>query len=360
MLIKLDELRNKIDTVDSEILNLLKRRLELALMTKRLKKQITDPPREAKVHERAQKKAASIGLLDPKFVEKIFALNIKESTRLQVENYQPIGFQGEYGSYSEIAALNYDPKLVPVAFTDFSDIFENVEHGYMEFGVVPVENTVGGAISQVNNLLIETKLKIIGEVNLLVRHSLMTLPGVDYKDIKNVYAHPRVLSQCRNFLGRNKLEGRPYDDSTGAAKMLVSQKPGSSAVIASSRTAQIYDLEIIKEGIEDSKDNYTRFVIISKAGNDPKNKSNNKCSVAFSLPDTAGALFDVLKLFTEAGINLTRIESMPRRDLPGSYYFLMDFIANASEPKTLKVLGSLEKRSTKYNFLGNYNAITIS
>jgi prephenate dehydratase/chorismate mutase/prephenate dehydratase len=186
---------------------------------------------------------------------------------------------------------------------------------------------------------------------------LLTLPGVDYKDIKAVYSHPQAISQCRSFIERNKLEGRPYYDTAGAAKMLGSSIPANSAVIASLRCAQLYGLEIIKEGIEDHKENYTRFVVISKKENAPTVKLLNKTSIIFSLPDRAGTLFEVLKLFSEADMNLTRIESMPRRDLPGSYYFFLDFIGNSYDKKTVNILAEIEKVSTKYNFLGCYKGV---
>lgn len=354
MVIKLKEIREKIDKVDVEIVALLKRRFELALMTKKLKTSVTDPEREAGILERVKKRAEVLGLIPPEFIEKIFNSTITESKHLQGKDFLLGGFQGEYGAYSEIASLEYNSSLVPIAFEDFLDIFQNVEHGYLDLGVVPVENTIGGAITQVNELLIDTELKIVGEVKLPIRHCLLALPGVDHKDIKTVYSHPQAISQCRSFIERNKLEGRPYYDTAGAAKMLSSSMPATSAVIASLRCAQIYGLEVIKEGIEDHKENYTRFVVISKKENGPATKSLNKTSIIFSLPDRAGTLFEVLKLFADAGMNLTRIESMPRRDLPGSYYFFLDFTGNSHDEKAANILAEIEKVSTKYNFLGCY------
>jgi len=350
MMIKLKEIREKIDKVDADVVALLKRRFELALIIKKL-------GQETETLEKVKKRAEVLGLISPEFIEKIFTATIAESTRLQGKDLLLAGFQGEYGAYSEIASLQYDPSLVVIAFEDFSDIFQNVEHGYLDMGVVPVENTIGGAITQVNELLIDTELKIVGEVKLPIRHCLLTLPGVDYKDIKAVYSHPQAISQCRSFIERNKLEGRPYYDTAGAAKMLGSSIPANSAVIASLRCAQLYGLEIIKEGIEDHKENYTRFVVISKKENAPTVKLLNKTSIIFSLPDRAGTLFEVLKLFSEADMNLTRIESMPRRDLPGSYYFFLDFIGNSYDKKTVNILAEIEKVSTKYNFLGCYKGV---
>jgi prephenate dehydratase/chorismate mutase len=352
MALKLKDVREKIDRVDFEILNLLKKRIELALMTKKLKKEVADPQREKEILDRITKKAKALGLLDHDFVEKIFTLNISESKKVQGKSYSLAGFQGEYGAYSEIAALRFNTSLVPIALDDFSDVFENVSNDYLDLGVVPVENSIGGAIHQVNDLLIDTKLKVVGEIKLPIKHCLLALPNADYKDLKTVYSHPQALSQCRSFLQRNKLEGRPYYDTAGAAKMLSTQRPEASAVIASSRCAQLYDLEIIKEGIEDHSQNYTRFLILSRTAD--KSKTNNKCSIIFSVQDRAGALFEVLEIFADAKINLTRIESMPRRDAPGNYYFFLDFMGNNADKKVYDILKTVEESCDRYNFLGCY------
>ena len=352
MALKLKNIREKIDRGDFEILSLLKKRLELALMTKKLKKEVVDPERETEILERLTKKAKALGLLDPDFVEKVFALHISESKKMQGKTYSLAGFQGEYGAYSEIATLKFNPSLVPIALDDFSDVFENVSSDYLDLGVVPVENSIGGAVPQANELLVDTKLRVVGEIKLPVKHCLLVLPNTDYKDLKTVYSHPQALSQCRNFLQRNKLEGRPYYDTAGAAKMLSTQRPEASAVIASSRCAQLYDLEIIKEGIEDHPQNYTRFLVLSRTAD--KSKLNNKCSIIFSVQDRAGALFEVLEIFADAKINLTRIESMPRRDAPGNYYFFLDFLANSSDKKVADILKTVEEACDKYNFLGCY------
>jgi prephenate dehydratase/chorismate mutase len=354
MPIKLKELREKIDRLDSELVSLLKHRFELALMTKNLKPEVSDPERENKIIERMKERTLALGLLDPDFIEKIFKLTISESKRLQNQTHLLAGFQGEYGAYSEIASMTFDKGLVPISFEDFSEVFENVQKGYLDLGIVPVENTIGGSIEQVNDLLIETELKVVGEVKLPIHHSLLSLPGTDYKDIKTVYSHPQALSQCRSFLNRNKLEARPYYDTAGAARMLASERPEASAVIASTRCAELYELDIIKEDIEDHKENYTRFLVLAREAKIPNLGSPAKCSIIFSLPDKAGALFDALKLFADAKINLTRIESMPRREEPGSYWFFMDCSANINDKEVASVIEALEKSSAKYKFLGSY------
>lgn len=354
MPIKLKELRDKIDRLDSELISLLKHRFELALMTKKLKTNVSDPEREAKIIERVRARALALGLLDPDFIEEVFKLNISESKKLQNETHLLAGFQGEYGAYSEMASSTFDKDLAPISFEDFSEVFENVEKAYLDLGVVPVENTIGGSIAQVNDLLIETELKVIGEVKLPIHHSLLALPGTDYKDIKTVYSHPQALSQCRSFLNRNKLEGRPYYDTAGAARMLAAERPEASAVIASARCAELYELEIIKENIEDHKENYTRFLVLARAEKTPDLNLPAKCSVIFSLSDRAGALFDALKLFADAKINLTRIESMPRRDEPGAYWFFMDCSANVKDKNVALVLEKLKGTCAKYKFLGCY------
>ena len=345
------DLRQEIDRLDFELLKLIKTRMEFALKIRKFKTDITDPTREEKVLQRVKTHAEALGLLEAEFAEHLFAGIIEASKVLQAKGYLLAGFQGEHGAYSEVAARQYNPHLAYIPCVEFADVFEGVEAGYLDLGVVPVENTLGGAITQVNELLIETDLKIIGEVKIPVHHCLLTLPDTDYREIRVVYSHPQALTQCRNFLNRNHLEARPYYDTAGAAKMLSTERPTAAAAIASELCAEIYNLEIIKERIEDHEENKTRFLVLSKQ---ELAESGAKCSIIFSAVHRAGALFQILRLFAEAGINLTRIESMPNREDPGNYYFFLDFEGNSNDPNIRNVLGHVMNNARMYKFLGCY------
>jgi prephenate dehydratase/chorismate mutase len=345
------DLRQEIDRIDFELLKLIKTRMEMALKIRKFKADITDSTREEEVIHRVKSHSEALGLLTPEFSGHLFSRIIEESKVLQSKGYLLAGFQGEHGAYSEVAARTYDHNLAYIPCVEFADVFEGVEEGHLDLGVVPVENSLGGAITQVNELLIETNLKIIGEVKIPVHHCLLTLPETDYRELRVVYSHPQALTQCRDFLTRNHLEPRPFYNTAGAARMLSIDRPKASAAIASELCAEIYNLEIIKEEIEDHEENKTRFLVISKCGLDEPGK---KCSIIFSTIHRAGALFEILRIFAEAEINLTRIESMPNREDPGNYYFFLDFEGDVNNKKVQDVLDDLKGHTLMYKFLGCY------
>jgi len=346
---ELEELRGKIDRIDSEILKLLNQRMEFALRTRKIKPGVEDAEREKEVLETTKRQAK--GLIRPEFSQKIFTDIITESKTLQKGDPKLAGFQGEHGAFSEVAVRSYDKNWVPMPCLEFQDVFDAVSKGQFEFGVVPLENSLEGAVTAVNDLLLETDLKIIGEVKVPVHHCLLALPDTDYRDIKVVYSHPQALAQCRGFIARNKLEPRPYYDTAGAAMMLADERPKAAAAIASRLCAEIYGLEVLKENIEDHESNNTRFVVLAKEGAKDK---GDKCSIIFSTAHKAGALFEVLKLFSDAGVNLTRIESRPIRKDPGKFAFLLDFEGSDSDARVSGLLQKVQKETVTYKFLGCY------
>ncbi len=346
----LDELRGKLDLIDSEMIKLLNMRMELAVRTRKLKDSPADPAREKEILEHVKK--SSKGLVKPEFATKIFEQIMTESKKIQEGNPTLVGFQGEHGAWGEMAARAFDPKAIPITLKEFPDVFSAVEKSQLDFGIVPVENSIEGAVNQVNDLLVETSLQIVGEVRIPVHHCLLALPETDYRDIKVVYSHPQALAQCRGFITRNKLEPRPFYDTAGAAMMLSNERPKAAAAIASRLSAELYGLEVLKENIEDHDSNSTRFVVLARQ---KSQKKGNKCSIIFSTTHKAGSLFGVLKIFSDAGINLTRIESRPIRDETKKFAFLMDFAGSDSDPKIAAVLEKVKESAPTYKFLGCYD-----
>jgi prephenate dehydratase/chorismate mutase len=346
---ELEEARKKIDLIDSGIIKMLSERMELALRAGKLKDQIFDPEREKKVI--ANVISRSHGVLRAGFSEKLFRDIIAESKHLQERGLTLMGFQGEHGAFGEVASNQFNRDMIPIPCREFVDVFNGVANNQIDLGIVPVENSLEGAVTQVNDLLIESDLKIVGEVRIPISHCLLTLPDTDYREIKVVYSHPQALAQCRGFLQRNNLEPRPYYDTAGAAKMLSRDMPKASAAIANRLCAELYNLQVIKENIEDHASNTTRFVVLS-------NKSNpdggNKCSLIFATEHRAGKLFNILKLFADAEINLTRIESRPLRSEPGNYAFLLDFQGNDRDEKIINLLEMVKQKTILYKFLGSY------
>ncbi|MDA3901146.1 MAG: prephenate dehydratase [Spirochaetes bacterium] len=346
----LSDIRKKIDLKDAQILKLLHERMELAVMSKKFKSSIEDSSREEELLERLE--AHSGVLINPEFSKKLYKDIIRESKRLQEQEYKLIGFQGEQGAYQELASLVWNKELIPTACATFSEVFSGVESGLYDYGIVPIENTLGGVVSQTNDLMIHSNLFVVGAVELEIHHCLMALPGTDHRDIRLVYSHQQALAQCRNFLSRHNLEGVSFYNTAGAAKMLMQEKPKASAVIASRLAADIYNLEIIKENIEDLDTNRTRFLIISKEENSVKGE---KCSVLFSTAHKAGTLFHVLEIFAKESINLTRIESIPNK--PGTYVFFLDFEGDKNDPKVQNVLNQMCEITGEFRFMGCYKEI---
>lgn len=349
----LEELRQKIDVIDFEILKLINQRMEHTLRTRKLKSKVVDRNREEEVIATIRNRSTT--LIRPEFSEELYRKLIAESKFLQNKGLKLIGFQGEHGAYGEVAVNALERQLVPIPCLEFADVFEEVLNGQLDFGIVPVENSLAGAVTQVNDLLVEVdteKITIIGEVTIPIHHCLLALPGTDYRDIKTVYSHSQALAQCRRFVDRHKFEPIPYYDTAGAAMMLSKDKPRAAAAIASKLCAELYNLEVLFEDIADNKTDSTRFLILS---NQKSDKKGTKCSIVFSTEHVAGALFSIVKVFSEAGLNMTRIESRPIREDPGKFAFLLDFLGSDEDPKVREALEKIEKEAVIFKFLGCYS-----
>jgi len=348
---QLDEIRRKIDKLDREMLVLIQERMGLALRSKKFKTAVSDPTREASMMARIER--LNLDLVERPFTQRLLKTIIEESKRLQEEERLLVGFQGEHGAYGEIAARQLTPGSAHIPCLEFADVFQGVEEGYLDLGVVPVENSLEGAVTQVNDLLTATELKIIGETKVTVQHCLMAAADTDYREIRQVYSHPQALAQCRGFLARNNLEARPYYDTAGAAKMLARENPNASAAIASRLCAELYDLDIIKDQIEDGPANSTRFLLLAR---EESTEKGQKTSIIFVTRHEAGQLLAVLQCFADANINLTRIASIPLRDDPDNYCFFLDFEGSEKETKIVDVLAKVEAHTAHLKRLGSYPA----
>lgn len=348
---KLEEIRKKIDKIDRELLVLLQERMGMALRSKKFKEQVGDPAREEDLLARAER--MNLDLIESSFTRQLLKTIIEESKRLQEEDRKLVAFQGEHGAYGEVAARRMVPGGAYIPCLEFIDVFRGVEEGYLDLGIVPVENSLEGAVTQVNDLLVTTDLHVVGEVKVPVSHCLLAIEDTDYREIRVVYSHPQALAQCRSFLMRNHLEPHPYYDTAGAAKMLARENPKASAAIASSLCAELYNLEIIKEGIEDGPSNNTRFLLLSR---EPYEQKGEKTSIIFAVPHEAGKLHEVLQLFAEASVNLTRISSMPLRTDPGNYAFFLDFEGSDQDEKAAQVLDKMKNLTISLKNLGSYPA----
>jgi len=343
----LKDVRSRIDFLDSRLLRILNERMELALMARKFKADIEDSDREKTVLDRIRQN--SPGLINSEFIEKVYTEIIRESKSLQKRDFRLIGFKGEHGAYDEIALREWDSDLIPIPCEGYHHVFEEVRAGLYDYGIVPVENTLGGVVGEVNELLVNTDLYVVGAVELPISLCLLVLHGADHREIRNIYSSSQALDQCSHFLSRNNLAPVQYYDSAGAAKMLAEQMPQGTAVIASRLAAEIYDLNVIKEDIDNFGDNITRFLILAREEN---RDDGDKCSIVFSTEHRAGTLFSALEVFAKKNINLTRIGSI--RSGRGDYTFFLDFIGSSRDENVAAALRDVETVTVNYRFMGCY------
>jgi len=344
---ELKDVRKRIDFLDSKILRLLNDRMELALMAKKLKTDIEDTDREKALLERIRQN--SPGLINSEFIGTVYTEIIRESKNLQMKDLGLMGFKGRHGAYDEIASREWDKDLIPIPCDGYLQVFEGVRTGLYDYGIVAVENTLGGIVGEVNELLINTDLYVVGAVEMPISLCLLVLSGADHREIRTIHSSPQALDQCSNFLSRNNLEPVHHYESEGAAKMLAEEMPQGAAVIASKLAAEIYGLKVIKEDIDNFGNNVTRFLILSSKEN---SKEGDKCSIVFSTEHKAGTLFNALEVFARSGINLTRIGSI--RSAMGDYTFFLDFVGSNRDKKIISVLKDVEAVTVNYRFMGCY------
>ncbi len=236
-----------------------------------------------------------------------------------------IAFQGMRGAYSEQACRERVPGSLAIPCKTFEDLFQQVENGLVDWGMLPVENSVAGAVSDSYDLLARHNLFIVGEHYQRVRHCLLGIPGGSVDQIRAVYSHPQALAQCHDFIRRHGWEKYAVYDTAGAAADLIKRGNPTEAALASALCAELYQLDILGQDIQDSHLNTTRFLLIAREMSHPPVDQPCKTSLLFAVRNIPAALYKCLGGFATNGVNLTRLESRP---LPGrnwSYHFYLDF-----------------------------------
>jgi len=271
-----------------------------------------------------------------------------------------VTFQGERGAFSEEAArglLGDRIELVPSA--SFEEAFRRLRRRDVDCGLLPIENTLAGSVHENYDLLLRYRLPIVAETRVRIVHNLIAAPGVKFGQLRRVFSHPVALGQCQNFLRRNpRLPPVPFYDTAGSVKMIMEQRLADAAAIAAAAAAGIYGARILKRGIEDDKENYTRFfLLLPGKGSRPKLPRlgrPDKTSIVFATPNVPGSLFRSLAVFALRDINLTKIESRPLRGRPWEYFFYLDFLGSPEEPRCSNALRHLKELSEFLHVLGNY------
>ncbi len=265
-------------------------------------------------------------------------------------------FQGERGAYSEAAAIHFfKDGIHTLPYSTFYEVLESTEQGKSEYAILPVENSLEGSVGESYDLLLTTKLNVVGEIYHRIKHCLIGFDGLE--KIDTVYSHPQALGQCRKFIQEHKLKAIPTYDTAGSVKIILELKKDNIACIASKNAAEIYKVPVIKEGIEDNMNNYTRFLILA---NKKQEKTKDKTSIIFSIKHVPGALYNILEKFNANKINLTKIESRPTKSTPWEYNFYVDFDGSLEDPHVQEVLEKIKQHTLFLKVLGSYPHAELS
>ncbi|MDE3000588.1 MAG: prephenate dehydratase [Gemmatimonadota bacterium] len=265
-----------------------------------------------------------------------------------------VAFQGEMGAFSEMAARSYfceNVRVVPQS--DFAGLFDAVAGGACTHGMVPIENSVMGSIHENYDLLLRQDLYITGEIKLRIVHNLIVNPGVRMEDVRQIYSQAPALAQCTEFIrSAAGVEAVVAHDTAGAVKQIKEENARDAAAIASAQAAIDYDLEILREGLENDRRNYTRFLVVASEPAEPVDPA--KTTVVYSLDHVPGALFKSLGVFAMRNINLLKIESRPLSGRPWEYVFYLDFEGHLASEECRQAIDHLEKMASFLKILGSY------
>jgi len=262
-----------------------------------------------------------------------------------------VSFQGERGAYSEAAAFCFfNEKIDTVPFPTFAEVIKSTENAKTEYSILPVENSIEGSVGESYDIIYSTNLNVIGEIYHRINHCLIGTDSLE--NIKTVYSHPQALGQCRKFIQEHNFKTVPTYDTAGSVNIIKEINTVNVACIASKNASEFFHVPIIIEGIQDVSNNYTRFLILGKKKSEQTKK--DKTSIIFSVKHEKGALFRIIERFYEFEINLTKIESRPKKDTPWEYNFYVDFEGHQDNPQITEMLSDIKQRCIFLKILGSY------
>lgn len=351
---RIDELRVMIDAVDDELLQLLSRRAALTMEVGEVKRasgvatEFYRPEREARILRRLLE--SNPGPLPDQDLVRVIREII--STCLALEHALRIAYLGPEGTYTHAAVVkHFGGAIEPVASNSVGGVFREVAARACDYGVVPIENSVGGAVNQTLDCLSESSLHICAEIVLAVHHQLLSNTGA-LEEVQRVYAHEQALAQCCGWLDRHlPAAERIAFGSNAAAAQRARQEPGSAA-IASVDAGRRYGLTALASNIEDFPHNTTRFAVLGHAI--PRASGDDVTSVMFGLPNKPGALHAILSVLAERGISMSRIESRPARNGVWDYLFFVDLLGHSADLVVAAALSEIESRASLFKLLGSY------
>lgn len=350
----LEDHRQKIDSIDTEIIRLLNERADIVHEIGMIKKQngleIYAPEREEKLLRSLVAKGEG-GRLPAESIRAIYREIM--SAALALEEDLKIAYLGPAGTWTHQAAIGkfgHSVKYLPQP--SFADVFDQVERRIADYGVVPIENSTEGAVTHTLDLFADSPLKIYGQVMMPIENNLMA--NCKREEIEHIYSHPQIIAQCRAWLGANFHHIQPVEKSSSAVAAEVAAREPHSAVLGGSLLAEMYGLNILEQSIQDIAHNTTRFLVISHKTCPPT--GNDRSSVMFSVRDEPGSLHKALEPFEKFSINMSKIESRPSKRRAWEYYFFVDLAGHCEDEDFAAVIKQLEKHCSFVKVLGSYPA----
>ncbi len=369
----LDEIRQQIDGIDKDIVELLKRRMDMSLSVAEYKinngKKVFDSAREEAILDKVDRLGGQYGraarLIYSTIMEQSRALQYPlvnpslgiETRPLNPDEVKKVACQGVKGAYSYAAAKKLYKNAEIIFCERFADVFDAVERGDAEIGVVPVENSWAGSVHEVYDLLIERKFYIANAVDAKISHNLIGCENADISDIKKVMSHEQALRQCADFIKENGFEPIGCLNTALGVKKAAEIGDASVGAIGSSIASKEYSMKILAENIASANCNVTRFVSVSNKFY--TGEKADKISIVFSTPHKPGALYAVFSRFAAAGLNMSKIESRPIKNRNFEYLFYVDLIGKLISRDTLCTINSLSEELNEFTLIGNYEETEI-
>ena len=372
----LSTLRNEIDRIDSQLVQLYEQRMEICSQVAEYKiesgKKVFDKTREeeklARVRSLTHNDFNSQGVTE--LFEQIMAMSRKLQYQMleshgrtgrlpfiPVENLDTkkarVVFQGAEGAYSQAAMMRFFGERIDSIHVDsFRDAMSAIEEGSAEFAVLPIENSTAGIVSEIYDLLVEFENYIVGEQILKIEHCLLGVPGTKISDIQTVYSHPQSLMQSSRFLGVHSWQQISMPNNAFAARKVAEDRLKTQAAIASEYAGKVYGLEVLQKPVNNVSNNSTRFIIVTNQKIFKKNAK--KISICFEVPHESGSLYHMLSHFIYNHLNLTKIESRPIEGRTWEYRFFLDFEGNLEDSAVKNALRGLREEASNMKILGNY------
>ncbi|MEK6814876.1 MAG: prephenate dehydratase [Nitrospirota bacterium] len=351
---ELDDLRNKIDALDAQILSLLNERAKIAVRIGEVKRETGAeayaPGRESEIFESLARR--NNGPFPAEGLRAVFREIVSACRSL--EKPLRVAYLGPEATFTHLACLRrFGSSVEAVPVETIPGVFKEVERGGTEFGVVPVENSTEGVINYTVDSLIDSDLKITSEILLDVSQHLLAA-GRDLSRVKKVYSHPQAVAQCRGWLEKNLPRVEIVEVSSTAKAAEMAAKDPDAAAIASEAAATLYRLEIVEPKIEDRPNNQTRFLVIGRK--ETPRTGRDKTSLVFSIKDRPGALYKMLEPFANRGINLTRLDARPSKQRTWEYLFFMDLAGHVEDPSVREAVEALRGECLFLKVLGSYPA----